>query len=85
MPTYLVSSISTPLVAVPVLLLIVVVDIVPVAMATTHILVAIVLVVQVVGFLRGLALCLFFVKVVHSLCLSQSIHLQAKTQVRLRL
>jgi hypothetical protein len=58
----LVSSI-----AVTILLLVVVLNIVPVAASATNILAAIVLVIQVVGLLPCLTLCLLLVKVVHAL------------------
>ena len=54
-------------VAVTILLLVVVLNIVPVATSATNILVAIVLVIQVVGLLPCLTLCLLLVKVVHAL------------------
>lgn len=57
-------------VAVTILLLVVVLNIVPVATSATNILVAIVLVIQVVGLLPCLTLCLLLVKVVHALCFS---------------
>jgi len=68
-------------VAVPILLLVVVLNIVPVATSTTYILAAVVLVIQVVGLLPCLTLCLLLVKIVHALGLSQSVHLQAHRHV----
>lgn len=71
---FLVSAI-----AVTVLLLVVVLNIVPVATSTTDILVTIVLVIQVVSLISGLALGLLPVEVVHALGLSQSVHLITTT------
>ena len=68
-------------VAVTILLLVVILNIVPVATSTTYILAAISLVIQVVRLLPCLTLGLLLVKIVHALGLSQPVHLHAHGHV----